>query len=90
MLEVHPGGGKLSADRDMIPGSRIWPSLRALSQIGGHGDGSPRFMEPRDFGGVYFSTNGYVPPYGEDKMPCFSEKFAKILAGSDEIIGQVT
>jgi len=28
---------------------------------------------------VYFSTNGYIPPYGEDKMPGFLREAAKIL-----------
>jgi hypothetical protein len=31
--------------------------------------------------GVYFSTNGYVPPYGEEKMPGFIRRAAKVLAG---------
>ncbi|MGP8306730.1 amidohydrolase family protein [Vibrio sp. YIC-376] len=44
-------GAKLASDRDEISGPRIWPSLRVLSQFGGHGDASPRFMEPREFGG---------------------------------------
>ena len=35
----------------------------------------------RDVVGVYFSTNGYVPPYGEDKMRGFIRRAAKLLAG---------
>jgi hypothetical protein len=35
----------------------------------------------RDVAGVYFSTNGYIPPYGEDHMPGFNRRAAKILAG---------
>ena len=36
-----------------------------------HGNlGQGIYMDPmRDFVGVYYSTNGYIPPYGEDKMP---------------------
>jgi hypothetical protein len=30
---------------------------------------------------VYFSTNGYIPPYGEHKMPGFIRRAAKMLAG---------
>ena len=44
-------GAKLAADRGQIPGPRVWPSLRTLSQFGGHGDANPRFMNPREFGG---------------------------------------
>lgn len=44
-------GAKLAADRGEIAGPRVWPSLRAISQFGGHGDANPRFMEPREFGG---------------------------------------
>lgn len=44
-------GAKLAADRGQIAGPRVWPSLRAISQFGGHGDANPRFMEPREFGG---------------------------------------
>ncbi|WP_226629739.1 metal-dependent hydrolase family protein [Alloyangia pacifica] len=44
-------GAKLAADRDEIAGPRVWPSLRAISQFGGHGDANPRFMDPREFGG---------------------------------------
>jgi hypothetical protein len=31
----------------------------------------------RDVVGVYFSTNGYIAPYGEDKMPGFIRRAAK-------------
>ena len=44
-------GAKLAADRGDIAGPRVWPSLRAISQFGGHGDANPRYMEPREFGG---------------------------------------
>lgn len=44
-------GAKLAADRDLIAGPRVWPSLRTISQFGGHGDANPRYMEPREFGG---------------------------------------
>ncbi|MBB93695.1 MAG: imidazolonepropionase [Rhodobacteraceae bacterium] len=44
-------GAKLAADRGEIAGPRVWPSLRAISQFGGHGDANPRFMNPREFGG---------------------------------------
>lgn len=40
------------------------------------------YVDPgRDVIGVYFSTNGYIPPYGEDKMPGFIRRAAKMLAG---------
>jgi imidazolonepropionase-like amidohydrolase len=44
-------GAKIAADRGLIAGPRVWPSLRTLSQFGGHGDANPRFMNPREFGG---------------------------------------
>jgi CubicO group peptidase (beta-lactamase class C family) len=49
-----------------------------------HGNlGQGIYIDPaRDFVGVYFSTNGYIPPYGEDKMPGFLRRAAKFLAGS--------
>jgi hypothetical protein len=31
--------------------------------------------------GVYFSTNGYIPPCGKDKMPGFIRRAAKMLVG---------
>jgi CubicO group peptidase (beta-lactamase class C family) len=48
-----------------------------------HGNlGQGIYIDPqRDFVGVYYSTNGYVPPYGEDKMPGFLRRAAKTLAG---------
>jgi hypothetical protein len=40
------------------------------------------YVDPgRDVVGVYFSTNGYIAPYGEDKMPGFIRRAAKLLAG---------
>jgi CubicO group peptidase (beta-lactamase class C family) len=55
----------------------------ALYKHGNLGQGI--YIDPaRDFVGVYFSTNGYIPPYGEDKMPGFLREAAKFLAG-DEI-----
>lgn len=52
----------------------------ALYKHGNVGQGI--YIDPaRDFVGVYFSTNGYIPPYGEDKMPGFLRQAAKILAG---------
>lgn len=44
-------GAKLASDRGEIAGPRVWPSLRTLSQFGGHGDANSRFMDPREFGG---------------------------------------
>ncbi|MGJ8672438.1 serine hydrolase domain-containing protein [Rubritalea sp.] len=48
-----------------------------------HGNlGQGIYIDPkRDFVGVYYSTNGYVPPYGEDKMPGYLRRAAKELAG---------
>jgi CubicO group peptidase (beta-lactamase class C family) len=48
-----------------------------------HGNlGQGIYIDPaRDFVGVYFSTNGYIPPYGEDKMPGYLRRAAKFVAG---------
>jgi CubicO group peptidase (beta-lactamase class C family) len=48
-----------------------------------HGNlGQGIYIDPaRDFVGVYFSTNGYVPPYGEDKLAGYLRRAAKYLAG---------
>lgn len=47
-----------------------------------HGNvGQGIYIDPaRDFVGVYYSTNGYLPPYGEDKMPGYLRRAAKYLA----------
>ena len=47
-----------------------------------HGNlGQGIYIDPaRDFVGVYYSTNGYIPPYGEDKMPGYLRRAAKFLA----------
>ena len=40
------------------------------------------YVDPgRDLVGVYFSTNGYIPPYSEDKMSGFIRQANKMLAG---------
>jgi len=48
-----------------------------------HGNlGQVIYVDPgRDLIGVYFSTNGYISPYGEDKMPGFIRRAAKMLSG---------
>jgi len=48
-----------------------------------HGNvGQGIYIDPaRDFVGVYYSTNGYIPPYGEDKMPGYLRRAAKFLNG---------
>ena len=48
-----------------------------------HGNlGQGIYVDPgRDVVGVYFSTNGYIAPYGEDKMAGFIRRAAKMLAG---------
>jgi CubicO group peptidase (beta-lactamase class C family) len=48
-----------------------------------HGNlGQGIYVDPgRDVVGVYFSTNGYVAPYGEERMPGFIRRAAKVLAG---------
>jgi hypothetical protein len=48
-----------------------------------HGNlGQGIYIDPgRDFVGVYFSTNGYIPPYGEDKLCGYLRRAAKYLAG---------
>jgi len=40
------------------------------------------YIDPkRDFVGVYFSSNPYIAPYGEDKMAGFLREAAKVVAG---------
>ena len=52
----------------------------AMFKHGNSGQGI--YVDPgRDVVGVYFSTNGYIPPYGEDKMAGFIRRAAKLLAG---------
>ncbi|MEZ9320343.1 serine hydrolase domain-containing protein [Vibrio sp. 10N.261.49.A12] len=52
----------------------------ALYKHGNLGQGI--YIDPkRDFVGVYFSSNPYVPPYGEDKMMGFIREAAKVVAG---------
>jgi CubicO group peptidase (beta-lactamase class C family) len=48
-----------------------------------HGNlGQGIYIDPaRDFVGIYFSTNGYIAPYGEDKMPGYLRRAAKFMAG---------
>jgi hypothetical protein len=48
-----------------------------------HGNlGQGIYIDPeRDFVGVYFSTNGYIPPYGEDKLCGYLRRAAKFMAG---------
>jgi len=48
-----------------------------------HGNvGQGIYIDPaRDFVGVYYSTNGYIPPYGEDKMPGYLRRAAKFVNG---------
>jgi hypothetical protein len=48
-----------------------------------HGNlGQGIYIDPkRDFVGVYFSTNGYIPPYGEDKLCGYLRRAAKLIAG---------
>jgi len=49
---MGPGWGvKVAIDRGMVNGPRIWPSLRGISQFGGHVDANPRYLAPREFGG---------------------------------------
>ena len=49
-----------------------------------HGNlGQGIYIDPmRDFVAVYFSTNGYIPPYGEDKMCGYLRRAAKFLNGN--------
>ena len=45
-----------------------------------HGNlGQGIYVDPgRDVVGVYFSTNGYIAPYAEDRMPGFIRRAAKM------------
>lgn len=65
-------GAKLAADRGKIAGPRVWPSLRTLSQFGGHGDANPRFMNPREFGG---------PENNLERLG-----YSRIVNGRDEVL----
>ncbi|MGX9352992.1 amidohydrolase family protein [Shimia sp. W99] len=65
-------GAKLAADRGEIAGPRVWPSLRAISQFGGHGDANPRFMKPREFGG---------PENNLERLG-----YSRIVNGRDEVL----
>ena len=49
-----------------------------------HGNlGQGIYIDPaRDFVGVYFSTIGYIPPYGQDRMPGYLRRAAKFQAGN--------
>jgi len=59
----------------------------ALYKHGNVGQGI--YIDPkRDFVGVYFSTNGYIPPYGEDKMPGHLRRAAKFLANKQRELGE--
>ncbi|RKF17901.1 class A beta-lactamase-related serine hydrolase [Alginatibacterium sediminis] len=50
----------------------------ALYKHGNLGQGI--YIDPqRDFVGVYFSTNPYIAPYGEDKMAGFMREAAKLV-----------
>ncbi|CAM4359237.1 serine hydrolase domain-containing protein [Vibrio agarivorans] len=52
----------------------------ALYKHGNLGQGI--YIDPkRDFVGVYFSSNPYVAPYGEDKMMGYIREAAKVAAG---------
>ena len=64
--------------------------VRAVAEDFGRDSGSLSRLEAgiyidpeRDFVGVYFSTNVYVPPHGEDKMPGFPRRAAKCLNGDN-------
>lgn len=47
-----------------------------------HNFGQGIYIDPaRDFVGVYFSTKGDTPSYGEDNMPGYLRRAAKHLAG---------
>jgi hypothetical protein len=48
-----------------------------------HGNlGQVIYVDPgRDLTGVYFSTNGYIPPCGEDKKAGFIRRAEKMLSG---------
>ncbi|WP_204113195.1 metal-dependent hydrolase family protein [Shimia biformata] len=65
-------GAKLAADRGEIAGPRVWPSLRAISQFGGHGDANPRFMNPREFGG---------PENNLERL-----QYSRIVNGRDDVL----
>ncbi|RLA26408.1 MAG: amidohydrolase family protein [Gammaproteobacteria bacterium] len=68
-------GAKLAADRGLIAGPRVWPSLRTISQFGGHGDANPRFMDPREFGG---------PENNLERLG-----YSRIVNGRDDVLAAV-
>ena len=68
-------GAKLASDRGEIAGPRVWPSLRTISQFGGHGDANPRFMNPREFGG---------PENNLERLG-----YSRIVNGRDDVLAAV-
>ena len=68
-------GAKLAADRGEIAGPRVWPSLRAISQFGGHGDANPRYFNPREFGG---------PENNLERLG-----YSRIVNGRDDVLAAV-
>ncbi|WP_204113424.1 serine hydrolase domain-containing protein [Shimia biformata] len=61
--------------------SMQWDAVFEDGALYKHGNvGQGIYVDPeRDFVGVYYSTNGYVPPYGEDRMMGFLRQAAKHL-----------
>ena len=60
-----------------------WDAVFEDGALYKHGNvGQGLYVDPaRDFVGVYFSTNGYIPPYGEDRAQGFLRQAAKYLTG---------
>ncbi|MDK3075569.1 serine hydrolase domain-containing protein [Sedimentitalea sp. JM2-8] len=60
-----------------------WDAVFEDGALYKHGNvGQGLYVDPaRDFVGVYFSTNGYIPPYGEDRAQGFLRQAAKYLGG---------
>ncbi len=84
--EAYRRGAKYEGQKEDFGESPLMNSFQfdgvfedgALWKHGNLGQGI--YIDPaRDFVGVYFSTNGYIPPYGEDKMPGYLRRAARFV-----------
>jgi CubicO group peptidase (beta-lactamase class C family) len=85
---AYKAGGTFASHREYFgedPMTNSWQfdDVFADGALFKHGNvGQGIYIDPaRDVVGVYFSTNPYIPPYGEDKMAGFIRRAAKLLAG---------
>jgi catechol 2,3-dioxygenase-like lactoylglutathione lyase family enzyme len=83
LAQVYENAIAAGAKAEMPPSTVTSDGVFEDGALWKHGNlGQGIYIDPaRDFVGVYFSTNGYIPPYGEDKMPGYLRRAAKYLAG---------